>query len=75
MQSLNEICSEEEGDELVYDQPCRHGRRCGSHAVYCQHKIGPTKCCHTWYWGRSMKSCQDEDCELFAPNPDYKEGN
>lgn len=59
-------------EEQAFDQPCKYGNRCGGHAVYCHNdewKDSPRKCRRTWYTGGEIK---DEDCEGYAPNPDYK---
>ena len=59
------------GDESAFDQPCRHGNRVESHAVYCHSETPgmPRKCRRTWYTGGKTR---DEDCPGFVPNPDFK---
>lgn len=62
-------------DDCAFDQPCKFGHRVECHAVYCHNdkwKEGPRKCRRTWYTGGEVR---DEDCEGFAPNPDYKQPN
>lgn len=58
-----------EPDECAFDQPCAHGHRVESHAVYCQNrqwKDAPRKCRRTWYTAGKIR---DEDCDGFKPNP------
>ena len=57
-----------EPEECAFDQPCRHGHRVETHAVYCHNqawKDAPRKCRRTWYTGGSVR---DEDCGGFEPN-------
>lgn len=59
-------------DESAFDQPCIYSNRVEGHAVYCHNDgwtEGPRKCRRTWYTGGEVR---DEDCEGFAPNPEYK---
>jgi len=68
MINLVEVCC----DESAFDQPCIHGNRIEGHAVYCHNETwpdAPRKCRRTWYTGGKVR---DEDCQGFAPNPDYK---
>ena len=61
--TLNERCA----PEVVYDQPCRHGGRLQTHAVYCYNQAWedkPMKCRRTWYTGGEVK---DEDCPGYEP--------
>ena len=54
--------------ECTFDQPCKHGHRVETHAVYCHNqewKGAPRKCRRTWHTGGEVR---DEDCEGFAPN-------
>lgn len=60
-----------DNEDCAFDQPCAHGHRVEGHAVYCHNdawKEGPRKCRRTWYTGGEVR---DEDCEGFAPNPEY----
>ena len=53
-------------DDCAFDQPCKHGHRVESHAVYCHNeKANVRKCRRTWYTGGEVK---DEDCEFFEKN-------
>ena len=67
--TLNELCS----DPSVYDQPCKFGGRCESHAVYCHNfdwADKPMKCRRTWYWGDDAgPEYQDSACPGFVPHP------
>ncbi len=59
-------------DDCAFDQPCKHGHRVDSHAVYCHNEDWPgrpRKCQRTWSTGGNVR---DEDCPGFAPNPEYK---
>jgi len=59
------------------DQPCLYGERCETHAVYCNNPDSDyRKCHHSWYYGRVasiLDKTNDETCEWFKPNPDFKE--
>lgn len=68
MINLVELVAEDE--ECAFDQPCAHGRRVESYAVYCHNENweeAPRKCRRTWYTGGEER---DEDCPGYKPNPD-----
>lgn len=55
-------------EDCGFDQPCGHGHRVESHAVYCHNNKwadAPRKCRRTWYTGGVEK---DEDCPGFCAN-------
>jgi hypothetical protein len=62
-------------EEGKWNQKCIHGYLIPGHSVYChsENPKAPRKCYHTWYNGRDAVGHQDEDCEFYEPNPDYKE--
>ena len=60
-------------EECAYDQPCAHGHRVESHAVYCHNRTwekAPRKCHRTWYSGGEER---DEDCPGYLVNLRRKE--
>ena len=74
MFNIVEFLSHTENPEAsAFDQPCKFGHRCESHAVYCHNDDwaeGPRKCRRTWYTGSEDR---DEDCPGFQPNPEFHE--
>jgi hypothetical protein len=57
-------------DKHVFDQPCKHGCRCGDIIILCNSADinSPIKCRHTWYTNGAIK---DEECPFYSPNPLY----
>lgn len=71
MRGLNIVELVADDDDCAFDQPCLHGNRVESHAVYCHNERwpqAPRKCRRSWYTGGKDP---DWGCPGFAPNPDY----
>ena len=54
-------------EDIRWDQPCAHGCRIETHAVYCHNTEwdgAPRKCRRSWYTGGETR---DEDCPGFKP--------
>lgn len=69
--SLNIVEMVADDDDCAFDQPCAHGHRVETHAVYCHNSEwadAPRKCRRTWYTGGKVR---DEDCPGFKPNPAF----
>jgi hypothetical protein len=64
----------EQIEEGRFNQKCKFGNLIDGHSVYChcEHENAPRKCRHTWFYGEGEKGLQDEDCEFFQTNPNYK---